>query len=384
MDIIEINKICCKDNCCDKNSVNINDHCELFQNLKNNCCKPFSELKTNCCILFEKLNYKENIKNINCKSNDDCCNNKNNIRISNDCCKLFNELKEIDELEKSKIIIEANKKNNKNNKIKVNSINKRFTFHHLQQFAIGISVLSIFYNGAEGAISIVVGNENRSNSLIFFGIQSFVEVISACLVVWRFSKVALPGNEKNNISIDLLNKERKVTIGIGILFGILTIGTWVTSIISLIKHSRPDSSTPSLIISASALGLMILIWLPKPWLAKSLNSSAMHGEAKCSLACIYITTILLIGTIIYRFWEGGWWVDSSIAIILGLFFAKDCFEMISWGLSSKFNGGCCKTCSDDINKESEYEFNTEGNRCNKMENNNKDICCKNGTCTENV
>jgi hypothetical protein len=100
-----------------------------------------------------------------------------------------------------------------------------------QQFAIAISVLSIFYNGAEGIVSVVFGEENGSYSLIFFGIQSFVEVVSACLVIWRFIKIAKPGEEQNKtISDELLNKERKATIGIGILFGILTIGTWATPI----------------------------------------------------------------------------------------------------------------------------------------------------------
>lgn len=194
-------------------------------------------------------------------------------------------------------------------------------------------------------MSIYFGETAASNSLIFFGIQSAVEVISAGFVVWRFLKVAPPGEEGTAVSDDMLKKERYATIGIGILFGILTVGTWVTSIISLVKHNHPDTSTPSLIISASALALMILIWLPKPWLAKTLNSSAMHGEAKCSLACIYITAILLIGTLVYKFWENGWWVDSAIAILLGAFFAKESLEMIRWGTSKEFSGGCCDSCN---------------------------------------
>jgi divalent metal cation (Fe/Co/Zn/Cd) transporter len=220
-----------------------------------------------------------------------------------------------------------------------------YTTRRLQQFAIGISILSIIYNGAEGAVSIYFGETAASNSLIFFGIQSAVEVLSACFVVWRFFKVARPGEEGAAVSNDLLKKERSATIGIGILFGILAVGTWVTSIVSLVRHNHPDTSTPSLIISASALVLMILIWLPKPWLAKSLNSSAMHGEAKCSLACIYITAVLLAGTLVYKFWENGWWVDSAVAIVLGAFFAKESFEMIRWGTSKGFSGGCCDSCN---------------------------------------
>ena len=71
----------------------------------------------------------------------------------------------------------------------------RYSRRALQQFALFISVLSIFYNGAEGAVSIVLGAESDSRSLVFFGIQSGIEVASATIVVWRFRKVAKPGEE---------------------------------------------------------------------------------------------------------------------------------------------------------------------------------------------
>ena len=70
------------------------------------------------------------------------------------------------------------------------------SYRRLQQYAIAISILSIIYNGAEGAISIAFGSESSSRSLIFFGLQSGLEVISASLVVWRFRKIAKPGEEK--------------------------------------------------------------------------------------------------------------------------------------------------------------------------------------------
>lgn len=220
-----------------------------------------------------------------------------------------------------------------------------YSVRALQQFAIAISILSVFYNGAEGVVSIVFGKESKSNSLIFFGIQSFVEVLSASLVLWRFAKIARPGEEKTHtISKELLLKERNATIAIGVLLGILAVATWAASITALVKHDSPNTSTPSLIISASALGLMIIIWAPKPWIAKSLDSSAMHGEAKCSLACIYITSVLLAGTLIYKYWKGGWWVDSATAVVLGLFFARESVDMVRWGMSKSFSGGCCKSC----------------------------------------
>ena len=71
------------------------------------------------------------------------------------------------------------------------------SYRRLQQYAIAMSIISVIYNGLEGGVSIGFGAESKSRSLIFYGIQSAIEVISAILVVWRFRKVALPGEEKS-------------------------------------------------------------------------------------------------------------------------------------------------------------------------------------------
>ena len=70
------------------------------------------------------------------------------------------------------------------------------SYRRLQQYAIGISIISILYNGAEAAVSVGLGSESSSRSLIFFGVQSGIEVISAAIVLWRFKKIAKPGEEK--------------------------------------------------------------------------------------------------------------------------------------------------------------------------------------------
>ena len=209
----------------------------------------------------------------------------------------------------------------------------------MRKIALVISIISVIYNGFEGGLSIGFGGESKSKSLIVFGIQSLIEVVSALLVIYRFRR------EEDEINVRM---ERHATLGIGTLFAILTLGTWGVSIAALVIHQEPDSSTPSLIISATALGLMILIWLPKPWIAEELNSSVMRGEAKCSLACIYLTFVLFVGSLIFKFWNGGWWIDSAVAIILGLFFAHQGYEMISWARNSQFDGGCCQSCGPSV------------------------------------
>lgn len=215
----------------------------------------------------------------------------------------------------------------------------KYDAHRMRIFALAISWVSIVYNGIEGAVSIGLGFDVVARALIVFGIQSLVEVLSAALVIYRF-RLELQNSSSTNLAL-----ERRATLGIGILFIILTIGTWIASIIALVIHAEPDSSKPSLIVSAASLVCMIFVWLPKPWIAAELNSSVMRGEAACSLACIYLTIVLFVGSIVYKLWPGGWWIDSAIAIILGFFFFYEGWGMIRWARDKDFNGGCCKTCS---------------------------------------
>ncbi|TFK46721.1 hypothetical protein OE88DRAFT_888337 [Heliocybe sulcata] len=223
------------------------------------------------------------------------------------------------------------------------------SYRKLQVWAIIISIVSVIYNGAEGGISIGFGAESSSRSLIFFGIQSAVEVASSLIVVWRFRNVAKPGEERGAV-LDprSLRFEKVSTLAIGSLLLTLAAATIATAIAVLVRHEEPDSSNASLIISASALVIMILVWLPKRYLARALNSSTMQGEATCSLSCIQITIVLFIGSLIYRVWRGGWWVDGATSIILGLLFGWEGLKMVKWARNPEFDGGCCGSCRPPV------------------------------------
>ena len=250
------------------------------------------------------------------------------------------------------------------------------SYRRLQQAAILISILSILYNAVEGGVSIGFAADVSSKSLLFFGIQSLVEVLSAILVVYRFRHIVKPGEETSTqLSPQNLRLEKHATLGIGSLFIVLAATTFTTSSVALSKHQTPDTALPSLVISASALILMILIWLPKVYLYKQLNSSAMKAEAYCSLACIILTLVLLAGSIVYRFWKDGWWVDSAVAMLFGVYFAKEGVEMIRWARHPEFNGGCCNTCAQGTSSRSQHSHGQpDNNRC--------DCCMEKQACKE--
>jgi hypothetical protein len=158
--------------------------------------------------------------------------------------------------------------------------------------------------------------------------------------------------------------EKLGTLGIGFLLIILALGTVGSSIALLALHQEPDKSNASLIISASAIFIMIMIWLPKRYLAKALDSSTLQGEAICSLSCIQLTCVLFIGSLIFRVWPKGWWVDGATSMVLSVLFGWEGCKMIRWAHSADFTGGCCNSCrvtleTEPQEKDAELGITTE-------------------------
>ncbi|KAF8553312.1 hypothetical protein OG21DRAFT_1510341 [Imleria badia] len=217
----------------------------------------------------------------------------------------------------------------------------------LQQYAIAISILSVFYNTAEGVVSIVFGAESSSRALVFYGLQSAVEVISALLVTWRFLGITKPGDESTSLSKTsphVIRVERIATTTIGALLVALALAAIATSATSLASHDHPTTALPALLIAATATGIMIFLYLAKRYLARALDSSALHGEALCALSCMQLSIVLLVGSLIYRVWRGGWWVDAATAIVIGALFGWEGVKMIRWARNKDFDGGCCADC----------------------------------------
>lgn len=138
--------------------------------------------------------------------------------------------------------------------------------------------------------------------------------------------------------------ERYISGTIGSLLVLLGIGTEVSAVVALALHQEPDASNASTIVSAGAIVFMVIIWLPKRYLARALNSSAMQGEATCSLSCIQITIVLFVGSLVFRLWHGGWWVDSATSLLLGILFGWEGWKMVRWVCDPAFDGGCCAHC----------------------------------------
>jgi len=157
-----------------------------------------------------------------------------------------------------------------------------------------LSLITIFYNIAEGVISVYFGAGDETLALLGFGVDSFVEVISGIGIAhmifrMKYSKVqARDEFEKTAL---------KVT---GTSFYLLTAGLVAGSVLNIINNVKPSTTIPGIIIAAISILTMYWLMTSKLKVGKDLNSDAIIADANCTKTCFYLSFILLAASGMYE------------------------------------------------------------------------------------
>jgi divalent metal cation (Fe/Co/Zn/Cd) transporter len=194
--------------------------------------------------------------------------------------------------------------------------------------ALWLSGLTIAYNVIEGLVSMAFGWADDSIALFGFGADSFIEVASALLVLW---KLLDHGN---------LERERKATRSIGWLFLCLAVGITGGALLQITARRHPPTTMPGLVISTLSLSFMAFLWQAKLRAAKAVDSATLEADATCSLACIQLSVVLFAGSLLFLLAPALWWVDAAAAMGLAVLIGKEGFGMIRAAGSERFTGGC--------------------------------------------
>ncbi|UPT74818.1 MAG: cation transporter [Elusimicrobiota bacterium] len=200
--------------------------------------------------------------------------------------------------------------------------------------AVALSWFTIAYNLAEGIASIWFGVSEDSMALAGFGADSFIEVFSAMLVLWRLR------SESGQSAGLPLERERTATLGIGALFLLLAAITAGGAAIQLAGSRHPETTFPGVVIAALSLSFMIFLWRAKRRVAEKLDSATVAKDADCSLACIKLSSLLLAGSLAFMIAPALWWIDAAAALGLSLLIAHEGVGTIRGALKPDFAGGC--------------------------------------------
>ena len=207
----------------------------------------------------------------------------------------------------------------------------------LLQIAIILSIITIIYNIAEGIISLYFGVDDDALSLLGFGTDSFVEVISGfgiahMVLRMRFSKV----NQRDKF-------ERQALRITGFGFYILTAGILVGAVLTLIEGSKPDTTLPGIIIAGISIITMYFLMQYKLKIGKALESDAIIADANCTKSCLYLSIVLLVSSVAYEIFQIGY-IDIIGSIAIAWFTFSEGREAFEKAKSNKMSCGCNGDC----------------------------------------
>jgi divalent metal cation (Fe/Co/Zn/Cd) transporter len=170
-----------------------------------------------------------------------------------------------------------------------------------------LEYFTIAWNSLEGGVAVVAGALAGSISLVGFGVDSFIEVTSGGILLWRMSVDAdvrkREGREKLSLRI------------VGVCFLALAAFIGYESISDLVSKRPPEHSTPGIILACVSLVVMPLLSRAKKKVGAELGSGAMHADAKQADFCVYLSAILLLGLVLNAA-LGWWWADPAAALIM--------------------------------------------------------------------
>lgn len=190
-----------------------------------------------------------------------------------------------------------------------------------------LEYFTIAWNAAEGLIAIGAGVFAGSISLLGFGIDSFIEVTSGSVLLWRMS---VDSNERRRA----LYEKRSLRL-VGTCFLLLAAYISYESATNLWARRAPEHSIAGIIVACVSLVAMPLLSGAKRNVGRALGSAAMHADAKQTEFCTYLSAILLVGLLANATFNA-WWADAVAALIMVPLIAKEGVE----GLQGKRCNEC--------------------------------------------
>lgn len=201
--------------------------------------------------------------------------------------------------------------------------------------ATWLAVFTIAYNLAEGLLSMWLGAADETLALFGFGVDSFIEVISA-VGVWHMLR-RIRANDGQTLDA-FEQRALRITGG---AFYLLTIGLIATAAASLYQQHQPETTIWGIVISLGSISFMWYLIAQKTKVGRALSSPAILADAACSKACLYLSLVLLLSSLSYEL-TGIGSLDAIGALLIAWLSwreGREAFDKAN-GLACSCSGGC--------------------------------------------
>ncbi len=162
----------------------------------------------------------------------------------------------------------------------------------------------------ELVVALWAGIAARSVALTTFGVDSGIELFTAAVVL---RQLLLHTDRATDEELDRRERQASRLVGVG-LYGLIAYIV-ASSAWALLSGDHAEASPAGIALAVAALIVMPLLWRWRRGLAERLDSPALRGDAACSVVCIFMSAVLLVGLLANRF-LGWWWADPLAGLAM--------------------------------------------------------------------
>jgi len=162
----------------------------------------------------------------------------------------------------------------------------------------------------EGVIAVGAGLLAHSVALTAFGLDSFIELFSAAVVLRRLLERS-EAEERGSRTAGERTASRLVGWALYLLIAYIVVAAAAGILLGL----RPAASPVGLGLIIASIAIMAVLWRWRLSLADRLGSPALRGDAACSVVCLYLALATLAGLALNS-WFGWWWADPIAGLAL--------------------------------------------------------------------
>ena len=199
---------------------------------------------------------------------------------------------------------------------------KKTEIDRYYQYALWLGCFTIIFNILEGVISLLFGVKDETLTLLGFGIDSFIEVLSGVGIVAMVLRI-----RQNPDTSHTIFEENALRVT-GTSFYILSMGLFISAILNTMSGHKPENTLSGIVISLISISSMGVLVYTKRKVGHALNSQPILADANCTMACIYMSLVLLASSFLYLL-TGFGFMDTLGSIGL-IYFAinegKEAFE----------------------------------------------------------
>ena len=172
----------------------------------------------------------------------------------------------------------------------------------LHRRATRLEQLTVAWNVVEGIVAVASGAAASSIALVGFGLDSFVEVFAATVVLWQLRRVH---HEREQRALRL------------IAWSFFALAAYVSanSVYDLATGSEPRSSPPGIALAALSLVVMPLLAVAKHRTGEAMHSTTVLADSAQTMLCTYLSAVLLAGLLLNATVDW-WWADPAAGLVI--------------------------------------------------------------------